>query len=136
MQAGEQTSGCASVTCRVRMGWMRESPERKAEQQRLGREAARRREAVTMLRITEATCRYAAVQLGNGAGRDEARETALFVAGELTVVAEALRRLTRLRPDERRALARQLDGRGCPRRQIADRLGISERSVWRYVADD
>jgi DNA-directed RNA polymerase specialized sigma24 family protein len=87
-----------------------------------------------MLQITEATCRYAASQLSNGTGPDEARETALFVAGELAMMAETLRKLTRLRPDERREMARQLDALGWPKRQVAARLGISERSVWRYTA--
>jgi DNA-directed RNA polymerase specialized sigma24 family protein len=115
------------------MGGVPEWSEREAERQRRSREAARRRTAVTMLQITEATCRYAASQLSNGTGPDEARETALFVAGELAMMAETLRRLTRLRPDERREMARRLAGLGWPKRQIAARLGISERSVWRYV---
>ena len=65
-----------------------------------------------MLQIGEATCRYAASQLLNGLGPDEARETAVFVAGELELVAEALRRLTRLGPAERRVRAVQLRGAG------------------------
>ena len=89
-----------------------------------------------MLRVTEATTRYAAERLGNGIGRGEARMVALEMAGELEVTAEALRRLTRLRPDERRMVARMLAGRGWSRRQIVARLGISERTAWRYVAED
>jgi hypothetical protein len=42
-------------------------PESGAGRNRRSRKAERRRQAVNMLRITEATCRYAAVQLGNGA---------------------------------------------------------------------
>ena len=112
---------------------MPESAEQSARRKALAREAARRREAVTMLQIAECTCRYAAAQLGNGTGPAEARTTALFVAGELTVTAEALRRLTRLGPAERRVLAVQLAGLGWGRRQIAARLGVSERAVWGYL---
>jgi hypothetical protein len=105
-----------------------------AERKRLAREAARRREAVTMLQISAATCTYAASQLGNGTSPDEARDTALFVAGELTAMAASLRRLTRMGLAERRALARQLAGLGWPTRQIAAQLGVSDRAVRYYVA--
>ena len=67
-----------------------------AVRRRLPREAARRREAATILQIGEATCRYGAAQLLNGLGAAEAREAAVFVAGELELTAAALRRLTRL----------------------------------------
>ena len=87
-----------------------------------------------MLRITEATCRYAAAQLGNGADPGEARATAVFVAGELAEVAAALRRLTRLGPAERRALAAQLAALGMGPARIAVRLGVSERCARYYVA--
>ena len=103
----------------------------------LTREAARRREAVTMLRITEATARYASVQLSNGIGPAEARETALFVAGELTAVARRLRRLARpsapaeRRRNERREVARRLRGEGLPVRVIAARLGVTHPTVLR-----
>jgi hypothetical protein len=89
-----------------------------------------------MLRITEATCRYAAAQLSNGAGPDEARETALFVAGELELVAGVLRRVVLLGPSERRELARELDGAGWSRREIADRLRVSGRAVRDYLRPD
>ena len=71
---------------------MPESAAAAAARKALARQAARRREAVNMLRIAECTCRYAAGQLGDGIGPGEARATALFVAGELTAVARALRR--------------------------------------------
>ena len=112
---------------------MGESAEKSAVRKRLAREAARRREAVNMLRITEATARYAAVQLSNGIDPGEARATALFVAGELELMAESLRRLTRLGPAERRVLAVQLAGLGWSKRAIAARLGVSERAVWGYI---
>jgi len=98
------------------------------------REAARRRQAATMLAIAEATCRYSAVRLGNGIGPEEARQTALFVAGELELVAGALRRLTRLDGPQRRARAVQLAQLGFPTRQIAAQLGVSDRAVRYYVS--
>lgn len=86
-----------------------------------------------MLQISEATCRYAAVQLGNGVTPAEARETALFVAAELETMAGALRRAVRLRPAERRALAVRLAGLGMGTKQIAATVGVSERAVWDYL---
>ena len=112
---------------------MPESAKKSAVRKRLAREAGRRREAVTMLQVGECTCRYAASVLANGTGPDEARATALFVAGELELMAEALRRLTRLGPAERRVLAVQLARLGWTRRAIAARLGVSERAVFGYL---
>ena len=86
-----------------------------------------------MLQIAEATCRYAASVIGNGVSPAEARETAVFTAGELAVVAETLRRLTRLGPAQRRVLAVQLTGLGMSRREVAARVGVSERSVRYYL---
>ena len=86
-----------------------------------------------MLQIGEATCRYAASQLLNGLGPEEARETAVFVAGELELVAEALRRLTRLGPAERRERAVQLAGLGWSRPRVARYLGVSERVLRNYL---
>ena len=48
-------------------------------------------------------------------------------------MAEALRRLTRLGPAERRVLAVQLARLGWTRRAIAARLGVSERAVFGYL---
>ncbi len=89
-----------------------------------------------MLQISEATCRYAAAQLGNGTSPAEARETALFVAEQLTAVARSLRRLTRpgaaeRRREERRELARKLRAEGLPVRVIAARLGVTHPTVLR-----
>ena len=86
-----------------------------------------------MLRISASTCTYASTQLANGTSPEQARQTALFVAGELVVMAEALRRLTRPTLAERKALARELTGLGWPARRVADRLGVHERTVWRYL---
>jgi hypothetical protein len=111
-----------------------ESAEKAARRKALAREDARRRQAVTMLQISATTCTYAASRLGNGASPAEARETALFVAGELTAMAEALRRLTRMSGPQRRVLARQLAALGWPTRQIARQLGVDPRCVRYYVA--
>jgi hypothetical protein len=110
-----------------------ESAAQSAERKRCAREAARRREAVNVLRIVECTARYGASQLANGIGPGEAREVAVFVAGELELVAEALRRLTRLEAGERRVMAVKLAGLGFGRREIAARLGVSERAVFGYL---
>jgi transposase len=109
------------------MGGVSETAD--ARRRRLPREAARRREAATILQISEATCRYGASQLLNGLGPAEARETAVFVAGELELAAAALRRLTRLSGPERRARAVQLVGLGWSRHQVAVRLGVSDSAV-------
>jgi DNA-directed RNA polymerase specialized sigma24 family protein len=95
--------------------------------------AARRRQAATLLEIAACTARYGAAQLGNGTGPAEARRTAQYVAGELVVVAEALRRLTRPGPGERRALVLHLTELGLPRRRVAELAGVSERTVHRYL---
>lgn len=87
-----------------------------------------------MLRITECTARYAASQLANGLTPEQARAVALETAAELSMAAEALRRLTRLGVSERRALARQLANLGLPTREIAMRLGVCDRAVRYYVA--
>ena len=86
-----------------------------------------------MLRITEATARYGASQMANGLGPAEARAVAVEVAAELAMAAEALRRLARLGPGQRRMLAAAWSAAGVPRREIAVRLGVSERAVWSYL---
>lgn len=103
-----------------------------AAHKRLLREAARRREAVNLLRIAECMCRYAASELGNGLGPAEARAAAAEAAGELAMVAESLRRLTRLGPAERRARAVQLAALGWSKHRVAVALGVSDRAVQAY----
>jgi hypothetical protein len=103
------------------------------ERKRRTRQAAHRAEAVRVLQIGEATCRYAAATLANGVSPEEAREAALFVAGELTAMAAALRRLTRLGPAERRALARQLEALGLGTHAISQQLGVHERTTRYYL---
>ena len=110
-------------------------PESRREAKALAREAERRRRAVTALQVLACVCAYAARQLGNGVTPEEARTVALETAGELTELATALRRLTRLGPAERRARARLLAGQGVPTRTIAAMLGVDPRCVRYYLAD-
>jgi hypothetical protein len=104
-----------------------------AERMRAVRSAARRREAVRALRLAAVTAEYAAGQLADGLGPAEAREAALEASAELVAVAEVLRRSVRLDRAERARLAAQWTGLGLSGRQVADRLGVSERTVWRYL---
>jgi DNA-directed RNA polymerase specialized sigma24 family protein len=105
-----------------------------AQRMRLVHAAARRREAVTALRIAESTCSYLAGQLADGLSPAEARSAALETSVELVAVAEVLRRAVRLSRDERRVLAAKMMAPGrMSARQVADRLGVSERTVWRYL---
>lgn len=78
-------------------------------------------------------CGYGAGQLADGLTPQQARLAALEAAGELEDVAASLRRLTRLRADERRRLAVQLAALGLPTREIAQQLGITDRAVRNYV---
>jgi DNA-binding NarL/FixJ family response regulator len=106
-----------------------------AEREAQARTAARRRQAVTSLQIGEATCRYAAAQLGGGiVGPAEAAATARFTAGELEVIAAVLRELAQ--PDDpagRRALAAELAASGMSQREIAERVGVRESTVRAYL---
>jgi hypothetical protein len=68
-----------------------------ARREMLARQAVRR-QAVTMLRVAEATAGYAAARLSNGLGPAEARRAAVEAAVELVAVAGELRRLERLCP--------------------------------------
>jgi DNA-directed RNA polymerase specialized sigma24 family protein len=88
-----------------------------------------------MLQIGGATCTYAASVLRT-ADPAEAREAALFTAGQLEQLASALRTLTAPRTDDQRALAAQLAGLGWSTRAIAERLGVSPRAVRRWLAGE
>ena len=109
---------------------MPSSAEQSAE-----RKALARREAVTVLRVGESMCGYAAAQLANGLSPEQARQAALDVAAELEITAGKLRRLAlaRLDPAERRALVVELASTGMSQRQIAVRVGRSKRTVWGYL---
>ena len=112
---------------------MPETAEQTARRKRLAYEAARRRSAVTLLGIASATCDYAASVLSNGASPCEAAETVVFVTGELAELAAALRRLERLSPAQRRVRAVQLAQFGMSREEVGRRLGVSARSVRKYL---
>jgi hypothetical protein len=101
---------------------------------RLDREAERRRRAAAELRTTAALCLYASRQLADGLSPAEARDAALEMAGELTAVAEALRRAVRPGgPAERRATAIKLANLGVSTKGIAQRLGVTERVIRYYL---
>jgi len=115
-----------------------EAPDRAARKvaaRRAGRQAARRRDAAALLRVAEATCSYAARQLGDGLSAREARVAALETSAALAEVAAALRRAVRLPLPERRRLARQWAGRGSmSKREAAETLGVSDKTLYRYLA--
>jgi hypothetical protein len=100
---------------------------------RAEREAERRRQAAATLRLTADSCTYAAAQLADGLAPGAARLAAIEMAGELEAVAASLRRAVRLRPAERRALARMWAAAQVPTREIANRLGVSDRAARNYV---
>ncbi len=58
-------------------------------------ERVTRGRVVTVLRVGESVCAYAAVSIGNGLGPEEARRAALEAAAELETVASRLRVLAR-----------------------------------------
>ena len=104
-----------------------------AARMRRTREARRRRQAIAELRVAEATIRYTAARLSNGLSPEQAREAMVDLSSELAVLAEALRHLARLAPEERVRLARLWTGLGMSRVEVARRLGCSERTVWRWT---
>jgi Homeodomain-like domain len=117
-------------------GRVPESAEQAVRRRALARAAGQRRDAVAVLRLAEATAGYAAGQVGNGLGPEQARQAALDAAGELADMAATLRRLARPGPGDRRALAVELAADGLSQREIADRLGLSLRAVWGYLQPD
>ena len=112
---------------------MPESAEKSAQRKARTREAGRRRSAVNALNIGECACRYASTQLMNGLEAGEARELAAEIASELVAVAAILRRVAWRDVGERRVMAVQLAALGLPTKAIADRLGVSDRSVRNYL---
>jgi DNA-directed RNA polymerase specialized sigma24 family protein len=86
-----------------------------------------------VLRVAAASAEYGARQLADGLSPAEARRAAVEAAGELEATAAALRRLARLSGPQRRAVARSLAGLGWSRREIAVRLGVSDRTVFGYL---
>jgi DNA-directed RNA polymerase specialized sigma24 family protein len=96
------------------------------------RRAAERREAVTLLRLVADLAGYAAAQVGNGLTPADARAAVRELAGELDAAAVRLRRLARPAPAERRTVVRLLSAQGMSGAQVAARVGLSEKSVYRY----
>jgi hypothetical protein len=108
---------------------------RKVAARLAGRQAGRRREAAASLRLAADLAASTARTLANGATPAEAREAALECAAEMVGVAEVLRWATRPTQRERQALAVRLARTGrWSRRQVADQVGVSERTVSRYLA--
>jgi hypothetical protein len=94
------------------------------------RRAAERREAVALLRLVADLAGYAAAQVGNGLSPADARAAIGEVAAEIDAAAARLRRMGALA--ERRNLARLLLGQGMTGTQVAARVGLSEKTVYRY----
>ena len=116
------------------------------------REAPARREVVTLLRVGANVCAYSADAIGNGLSPQQARAATLDAASALADLSGQLRRLARsategqyrkipycpggqpgLDAAGRRALALELAASGLSQRQIAARVGRSERRVWDYL---
>jgi predicted transcriptional regulator len=89
---------------------------------------------VALLNVAGGLVHYAVRQLGNGLPPEQARVVAVEVAGELAVMAAELRKLTRLGPEQRRALAVQLVALGMAKHEVAIRLGTSDTTVRNYLA--
>jgi DNA-directed RNA polymerase specialized sigma24 family protein len=98
------------------------------------RRAAERREAVALLRLVADLAAYGATQVGNGLAPADARAAVAEVAAELQEAAARLRRIARPGPAERRTLVRLLSAQGMTGAQVAARVGLSEKSVYRYRA--
>jgi hypothetical protein len=96
------------------------------------RERARRADAVEALRLAQSTVGYTISVLANGATAEQARQAVWEAAEELTLLAQGLRRLTRLSARERAAQARQLAALGYGTQEIATRLGVSMHTAWHY----
>jgi hypothetical protein len=86
------------------------------------------------LRVGGSVIEYAAVQLSNGIGPEEARECALEAAAQLSMLALALRKSVRLPRGQRRLLVARLSGLGYTREAIALRAGVSVKTVGRDLA--
>ena len=111
---------------------MPESAEQAAVRDRLARAAARRR-AADVLRLAALAAGYAAGQVSDGLSPVEAQCAVRQAAEALAEVVVELRRLAPLEPGERREAAAEMAGMGIPRREIASRLGLTERTVGKYL---
>ena len=115
---GRQPSYCGSDRCK----------------QARARRSAERREAVALLRLVVDLAAYGAAQVGNGLAPAEARAAVGELAGELAEAAIRLRRMSRPGPAERRMIVRLLFAQGMSGAQVAARVGLSEKSCYRYRA--
>ncbi len=97
------------------------------------REAQRRREAAGLLMITAATAAYASRQLQNGLTPAEAQMAMVEAAADMAAASGSLRRLARPTLEQRRLIALMWVGAGVSKPEIAARLGVCERTVWRYL---
>ena len=94
----------------------------------------RRENVALLLQITSSTCLYASGQLSNGVGPDEARRVVLETSAELALLAVRLQRLASPDPATRRAQAWRLAADGTTStREIAERLGVNERTVRKWL---
>src|SRR5262249_48601779 len=98
------------------------------------RRAAERREAVALLRLAAQMASYAAEQVSNGLSPADARSAVRELAAELDAAAARLRRIARPGPAERRMVVRLLFAQGPSGPQVAARVGLSQKSVYRYRA--
>jgi DNA-binding NarL/FixJ family response regulator len=76
---------------------------------------------------------YAAGQVGDGLSPAEARCALVEAAEALAEVALHLRALAGVSGPGRREAAAEMAGLGIPRREIATRLGLTERTVRDYL---
>ncbi len=95
--------------------------------------ALARRQAVASLRLAQAVAGYAADQVADGLGPEDARAAVLDASEELARLAVLLWRLASPWPVDREALAVELAASGVPRWEIAMRLGVSPRTVRGYL---
>jgi len=95
--------------------------------------AEARRQAVASLRLAQAVAGYAADQVADGLGPEEARAAVLDASEELARLAVLLWRLASPWPVDGEALAVELAASGVPRWEIAMRLGVSARTVRGYL---
>jgi DNA-directed RNA polymerase specialized sigma24 family protein len=113
---GRQPTFCGSDRCK----------------QARARRAAERREAVTLLRLVADLSSYGAAKVGNGLSPADAITALRELAAELDAAAIRLRRIARPGPAERRQVVRLLSAQGLTGPEVAARVGLSEKSVYRY----
>jgi hypothetical protein len=98
------------------------------------RRASERREAAALMRLVAQMANYGAREVSNGLTPADARAAIGELAAELDAAAVRLRRIARPGPAERRMVIRLLFAQGMSGAQVAARVGLSEKSVYRYRA--